>query len=45
MHILDNLQEFREMMAGIGIECESPGGLDCFDTAQAAVISDFFHNS
>lgn len=46
MHILDNLNELREMMAGVGqIECERPGGLDIFEAAQARKISEYFHQS
>ena len=46
MHILDNINELREMLSGIGQpEAETPGGLDCFDTTQAGSIAEFFHKS
>ena len=46
LHILDNINELREMLSGIGQpEAETPGGLDCFDTTQAGSIAEFFHKS
>lgn len=46
MHILDNLKELKDMVAGIGQpEAETPGGLDCFDSAQARTIVQYFHTS
>lgn len=44
MHILDNLNEMKEMFSGIGQpDYEAPGGLDCFDVSQARTISKYFH--
>lgn len=46
MHVLDNLNALREMMAGVGqVECDNPGGLECFDTVQARSIAKYFHDS
>lgn len=46
MHILDNINELREMLSGVGQpDAETPGGLDCFDTSHARTISEFFHKS
>jgi len=47
--MLDNLKEFKKMLAGIGIEPnpETPiksGGLDgIFDVAQAKAITEYVH--
>lgn len=46
MHILDNLNEMREMMSGIGqTDLESSSGLDCFTLQQAVTIAEYFHAS
>lgn len=46
MHILDNLKEFKDMMSGVGqTDTETPGGLDCFEPAQAKSIAEYFHTS
>lgn len=46
MHILDNINELREMMSGVGQpDAETPGGLDCFNTSQARAIAEYFNSS
>lgn len=46
MTLLENLKEFKKMLVGIGQEnCETSGGLECFNIKQAKDISDYVHAS
>ncbi|XP_070540006.1 ciliary-associated calcium-binding coiled-coil protein 1-like isoform X5 [Ptychodera flava] len=42
MSVVDNLKEFKKMVAGVGNEnCEFTGGLDFFDINQAKTVTDY----
>jgi len=44
--LVNNIQKFRLLLAGIGVEnCSQNGGLECFDVNQAKVITDYFIDS
>lgn len=46
LSIVENLQEFKAMLSGIGLqECENPGGLDGFDLALAKDVIQFAHQT
>jgi len=41
--LVNNIQKFRLLLAGIGVEnCSQNGGLECFDVNQAKLITDYF---
>lgn len=44
--LVNNIQKFRLLLAGIGVEnCSQNGGLECFDVNQAKLITDYFIDS
>lgn len=44
--LVNNIQKFRLLLAGIGVEnCSQNGGLECFDVNQAKLITDYFIES
>lgn len=46
MNVVDNLQEFKRLFAGIDVEkAEASGGLECFDVSQAKAVTDYFYSS
>jgi len=40
-----NLVDFKKLLVGCGLDCEATGGLQCFDTSQAKLITQYMFTS